>query len=187
MTLSTLGVRERGRSRSVWCRTLLQSFLAVLLTAGLTAATHAQGPPAQTGRITGVVVDSTSRAPLPGVQVYLEGSSRGAMTNGRGVYVIASVPPGSYQLRAERIGMTLALRQITVTPGGSLEANFALEVKALGLDEIVVTGTAGAARRREVGNSIAAINVSTLPDKPLEVTKMLQAAAPGIDVTSGGA
>ena len=187
MTLSTLGVRELGRSRSFWCRALLRSFLALLLTAGLTAATHAQGPPAPTGRITGTVVDSTSRAPLAGVQVYLEGSTRGAMTNGRGAYIIANVPPGNYQLRAERIGMTLALRQITVTSGQTLEANFALEVKALGLDEIVVTGTAGAARRREVGNSIQQINVANLAERPVDVTKMLQAAAPGIEVTNGGA
>jgi TonB-dependent starch-binding outer membrane protein SusC len=183
MTLHALGKQERASGNSA-LRAVLQTFLALVLSAGLTAVAQAQ---TQTGRVTGIVVDSLSRAPLAGVQVYLEGSTLGAMTRNDGRYVITNVPPGRFQLRAERIGMTLALREITMTAGGTIEANFALEMKALGLDEIVVTGTAGAARRREVGNSISAINVANLPDKPVEVTKMLQAAAPGIDVTNGGA
>ena len=41
--------------------------------------------------------------------------------------------------------------------------NFQLESQALGLDEIVVTGTAGASRRREIGNTISQINVDDIP------------------------
>src|SRR5688572_19688481 len=188
MTLGNVTARERGVGwGSVFC-------LILMLTAGL--ATDVKGQQ-NTGRITGIVVDSLSRAPLAGVQVYLERSSLGAMTrqNGRytitnvpagtyqlraerirmtvaprpitqvaggrvyparsslgqmtrqtGRYTITTVPAGTYQLRAERFGMTLALRPITLAAGETVEANFALEVKALGLDEIVVTGTAGAAR-----------------------------------------
>jgi hypothetical protein len=141
----------------------------------------------QAGRITGVVTDSLSGAPLGGVQVYLEASALGALTRQNGRYVIANVPPGRYQLRAERIGMTLALREVVVDAGATVEANFTLTVRALGLDEIVVTGTAGAARRREIGNSISQINVAALPERPVDVTDMLQATAPGVAVTNGGA
>jgi outer membrane receptor protein involved in Fe transport len=54
------------------------------------------------------------------------------------------------------------------------------------LDEIVVTGTAGAARRREVGNTIAQINTAAVVDRPLQVTDVLTASAPGVDVASVG-
>src|SRR6185503_3932417 len=73
-----------------------------------------------------------------------------------------------------------------VAAGQVLEVNFELSAQALGLDEIVVTGTAGAARRREVGNSVAQINTVDLPDRPTSVMDMLQSKAPGMQVNGGG-
>jgi TonB-linked SusC/RagA family outer membrane protein len=188
MTLGSLGVRERGSRTSGFLtkRFLLCGVFALVLGGGAGATVEAQSQ-TQPGQVTGIVIDSLSRAPLAGVQVYLESSTLGSMTRQNGRYVISRVPPGKYQLRAERIGMTLALREITVGPGETVEANFALEVKALGLDEIVVTGTAGAARRREIGNSITQINVANRVERPVDATDILQAAAPGIEVTNGGA
>ncbi len=188
MTLGKTGFLWRGgstRRSTTPSSILLRGFLTLTLSAGLTTTALAQQAQ-QAGRITGVVTDSLSGAPLGGVQVFLEGSALGAMTNQAGRYTIGNVPPARYQLRAERIGMTLALREITVEPGGTVEANFTLTVKALGLDEIVVTGTAGAARRREVGNSVTQINLAALPDRPVDVSDVLQASAPGIEVTQGG-
>src|SRR5262245_41115767 len=136
MSRITLGVSEHSRGRTSPRRgKLLRAFVTILMTGGFAAPAAAQ----QTGRVTGLVIDSLSRAPLAGVQVYLEGSTLGALTRQNGRYVILGVPPGRYQLRAERIGMTQAARPIVLDPGGTVEADFALEVKALGLDEIVVT------------------------------------------------
>ena len=61
-----------------------------------------------------------------------------------------------------------------------------MATEALGLDEIVVTGTAGASRRREVGNSVAQINIANVPERPTNVSSLLQGAAPGVEVTAGG-
>jgi outer membrane receptor protein involved in Fe transport len=159
-----------------------------MLFAWLFTVTFASAAAAQNnGRISGIVTDTSTGAPLVGVQVFLEGSDFGSMTRQNGRYVITNVPPGTYTLRAERIGLTVGTRQITVGAGASLEQNFTLAVQALGLDEIVVTGTAGAARRREVGNSIAQIDAASRLDKPVDATDMLQSVAPGIEVTGGGA
>jgi outer membrane receptor protein involved in Fe transport len=49
-----------------------------------------------------------------------------------------------------------------------------------------VTGTAGAARRREVGNSITQINIADVPDRPVTTSDLLQGSAPGVDVWGGG-
>jgi len=181
MILGALTVRVSRRSRWIPNQMLLRTCLALLMTLAFSAVAEAQA-----GRVTGVVTDSLSGAPLSGVQVYLEGSSLGTMSRQNGRFLILNVPPGRYQLRAERIGLTLALREITVAEGGTVEANFMLIQKALGLDEIVVTGTAGAARRREVGNSISQINVADIPERPVDVTDLLQSKAPGVEVTVGG-
>ena len=182
MTFDVLGARKRdsgNRSGPRW----LRAVSAFLFTVTLVSSAAAQ----QGGRVLGIVTDSLSGAPLVGVQVFLEDANLGSITGQNGRYTILNVPPGQYTLRAERIGLTVGSRVINVTAGSNLQENFTLSVQALGLDEIVVTGTAGAARRREVGNSIAQIDVTTLPEKPVEVTDMLQAVAPGIEVTGGGA
>jgi len=143
----------------------------------------------QTGTVTGNVNDAQSGAILPSVQVYLVGSGLGTLTNNNGRYLIVNVPAGSYTLRAERLGYATQDMQIEVTGGGTVTQDFSLESEALGLDEIVVTGTAGAARRREVGNTISQVDVADLPDNPTNVDGLLQARIPGMSVmqTSGNA
>ena len=162
-------------------RTALRGLL-LFVAWGLAPPLHAQ----DNGRIAGRVADAGTGAPLSDVQVYLQGAGLGSISRANGSYVILNVPVGSYELRAERIGLTTVSRSITVTAGSVLEENFEMSASALGLDEIVVTGTAGAARRREVGNTIAQINVDQIPDRPTSVTDLLTGAATGIEVTIGG-
>jgi outer membrane receptor protein involved in Fe transport len=157
---------------------------SLLLVAALSSARTAEAQ--ELGRITGRTSDAATQAPLSDVQVYIVGQNMGSLSRQNGAYVILNVPPGSYELRAERIGLTPLTRQITVAAGQQVEVNFELALQALGLDEIVVTGTAGAATRREVGNSITQINTVDLPDRPTSVTDMLTAIAPSMEVTTEG-
>jgi TonB-dependent SusC/RagA subfamily outer membrane receptor len=171
-------MRSTVRVVSRWWRGAL---LGVLLTAAAVEAGSAQE-----GRINGRVTDATTGAPMSEVQIYLAGANLGSLSRQNGVYVIVNVPAGTYELRAERIGMAPASRQVTIAAGASVEENFQLTAQALGLDEIVVTGTAGAARRREVGNLVTQINTVDLPDRPVAVTDMLLANGSGIEITGAG-
>jgi TonB-linked SusC/RagA family outer membrane protein len=159
------------------------SALLALALVGLTAPTvHAQA-----GQVTGVVTNAQTGAALSEVRVYRPGLDRGAPTRADGRFLILNVPAGTHDLRAERIGFGGITQTVTVTAGGTATVNFSLETQALGLDEIVVTGTAGAATRREIGNTISQISVDDVPDAPRQVSDMLQAQAPGLDVYGGGA
>jgi 5-hydroxyisourate hydrolase-like protein (transthyretin family) len=110
-------------------------------------APRAPAPQARSdGRITGRVTDAASGAPLADVQVYLVDASIGAITRVSGAYVILNVPAGTYQLRAERIGLSTVTREVTVVDGGVLEVNFEMTPVAVGLDEIVVSGGVRAPR-----------------------------------------
>jgi TonB-dependent starch-binding outer membrane protein SusC len=139
---------------------------------------------AQDARLVGQVTDATSGAPLSEVQVYLNGTGLGTLTRSNGRFVILNVQPGSYDARAERIGFQSASQRVTVAAGQAVEVNFQLSTQALGLDEIVVTGTAGAARRREIGNSITQISTAELPVRPTQTFELLQGAAPGVELTT---
>jgi outer membrane receptor protein involved in Fe transport len=140
----------------------------------------------QTGRIVGRVTDGQNGAAIGEVQIFIPGTGLGSLSRQNGTFVMLEVPAGTHEVRAERIGMATASQQVTVAAGQAVEVNFQLTTQALGLDEIVVTGTAGAARRREVGNTIAQINVADIPSRPTQATDMLTAAAPGIKVTENG-
>jgi len=157
------------------------SFQFLLIAAG---SALAAGPALaqNTARITGSVTDASSGAPLADVQVYLVGEGIGAQSRQTGLYLMINVPAGTYEIRAERIGLSTVSRQITVAAGATMTENFQLTSQALNLDEIVVTGTAGAATRREVGNSITTINATDLPDRPTSVMDLLTGMAPGVDV-----
>ncbi|MDZ7355157.1 MAG: carboxypeptidase-like regulatory domain-containing protein, partial [candidate division KSB1 bacterium] len=49
-----------------------------------------------TGKIVGVVKDAQTGEPLPGANVFLQGTALGAATNLKGEYLIPSVPAGDY-------------------------------------------------------------------------------------------
>jgi hypothetical protein len=120
----------------------------------------ADGSAQQTGTITGQVRDARSGAPVTAAQIHIPGLSLGVLSQANGRFLIINVPVGNHELRAERIGYRMEVRQVTVTAGQAAEVNFQIAEDALALDEIVVTGTAGQARRREVGNTISQINMT---------------------------
>ncbi len=157
-----------------------------LALAALLVGLSALGVQAQTGRVTGRVTDGTSGAPLAQVQVYLPGTGLGTLSRQDGRFLILNVPAGSYTVTAERVGQKTATQAITVGADQTVEVDLTMETQALGLDEIVVTGTAGAARRREVGNSVTSLDIAQVPEQTPDVTDLLQGSAPGIELTGGG-
>ena len=138
------------------------------------------------GRISGTITDASSGAPVAEAQVFIPGTGLGGLTRTNGAFLILGVPAGQHEVRAERIGLSPVSQTVTVRAGQTVQADFRMSTQALGLDEIVVTGTAGAARRREVGSSINQINTAELPERAVQTTSILQASAPGIEVTGGG-
>ncbi|MDH5758860.1 MAG: SusC/RagA family TonB-linked outer membrane protein [Gemmatimonadota bacterium] len=153
---------------------------ATLLAAVLAAPAAAQNLGTITGQVT-----STSMAPLSEVQVFIVGTQMGGLTASNGRYLIRNVAPGTYEVRAVRIGYQTLTQSVTVTAGQVTSLNFTLGDEALGLDDIVVTGTAGAARRREIGNSIVQISATDLAAPQPSVDQMLQAQSPGLLVSAG--
>ncbi len=135
---------------------------------------------AQTGTIEGRVTQSRSGEPLIGAQVAVVGTNIGARTDDDGRFVLLNVPAGRTQIRVLLIGFTMGTVELGVTAGSVTTANVELNTSVLRLDEIVVTGTAGQARRREVGNSISQIRASDIIAPPQNVNQMLQARSAGV-------
>lgn len=178
MNLTSLGARFRPSRR-------LHSLGAALL---MGTVFWLGGTPLQaqaTGTITGQVTDASTQGPLSQAQVYLQGTGLGLLTNPQGRYILLNVPAGTYQLTAERIGYQTVSREVNVQAGQTTTVDVTLATQALGLDELVVTGTAGAARRREVGNTISQIDMVNVVEPPVNMDALLQSRVTGMIVTPG--
>ena len=135
------------------------------------APVRAQG----TGTVRGRVFEVGSERSLSHAQVTIPGTSIGA---------VANVPAGPHTVRVRMIGFATTEQTVTVADGDTARADFALAFRPILLDEQVVTGTAGPATRRTLGNAITTINAADVMQKVvnLNVAELLQAKAPGVTI-----
>src|SRR5438552_15391718 len=142
---------------------------------------------AQTGTIEGKVTSVTTGEPIIGAEVSLVGITIGTRTGPGGTFTLLNVPVGPREVRVLAIGYKVASAHLVLIPDLSTTTTVQLATSVLQLDAIIVTGTPGQARVREVGNSIAQVNLSQVKDPPANMDQLLQARAPGLSVmqTSG--
>ena len=157
---------------------------ALLLALTLTAAPLWAQP--QNGTVSGTVTSEDGRA-LTGAQVLLVGTGLGTRAGEGGRYTIVNVPAGEYRVRAAMLGHRPAELAATVVAGETVTRDFQMKAQALGLDALVITGTAGAARQREVGNAISQVNMATIQESPSTVGSLLQGKVAGMTVMPSSA
>ena len=82
---------------------------------------------AQTGKIAGTVTDAATGEPIAGVQIFVRGTTAGAVSQANGRYFIVSVPPGTQTVEARRIGYQPAIvSNVDVRIDVTRELNFRL-------------------------------------------------------------
>ena len=139
----------------------------------------------QTGTITGQVVDDANQRPLAGVQVYVPGANVGTITRSDGRYVLLNVPAGEVEIWVQLIGYATPARTVTLAADETVVADFALRQEVLGLDEIVVTGVAGQARRRELGNTVTQISMERIIEPVTSIDNLLSGRSTAMTVNPG--
>lgn len=137
---------------------------------------------AQSGSVTGTVVDARSGQAINGAVVSVSGTQMGGLTNASGRILILGVPAGTRTLRVSHIGYRSTEQVVDVVGGETTTVDFRLEVSAVALDEVVVTGTAGAVERRKLGQSIATLNMENIQENvPIEgFGQALEGRIPGV-------
>jgi TonB-linked SusC/RagA family outer membrane protein len=140
---------------------------AVMLTALGALTLQAQGA---TGRITGRITDKEGGTPIDGAQVLVEGTNVGALTAADGRFTVTGVPAGVHQIRIIRLGYQSARLETTTRSGQATTLDVVLTRVPFQLEAVVSTAT-GQQLTRELGNSIAKVDVSSLV-KELPITSM---------------
>lgn len=110
---------------------------------------------AQKADVRGVVVDSASGEKIPYATITVIGTTRGAVTNNNGFYLIANLPHGTYQIIATSLGYDAAARTITVRGKEPLTLNFSIISRPVEQNEVVVTG----GRKRELEEISTSVHV----------------------------
>src|SRR6476659_7717488 len=149
-------------------------------------ALHAQ---ATTGTLRGRVTDAASGRGIPEVQVTIGGTRLGVVTGQQGEFSLTSVPTGSRSLEVRRIGYQPVERTLNVTAGDNDLGTITLNVSAVNLNEVVVTGTGTATEKRAVGTSIATVDSALISRaEAVTVDQAMQGKIPGAQITqnSGG-
>ena len=179
-------------------------FLMGVMLGAATATTPVQGADIVSGAapvtatrqesaVEGTVRASEQPQRLAGASIILEGRGNAAGTRREvisgddGSFMFESVPAGEYQITAGMLGRRMATRDVTVVAGETARVSFSLEIEALSLDELVVTGTVLPTSVREVPTPITIVSRADIERlAPRNVAELVRTAVPGAVYTDEG-
>lgn len=164
---------------------LWKAIRALALIAVFPAAAWAQQAATITGRVTGPGGEGIAAA-----NVRIPAMNIGVTTRPDGTYTLpipgARAQAGQQvQLTAQRVGLGTQTRTVTLTPGGTVTQNFQLTAEALGLEELVVTGTSGGAVQRQmVPFTVARVDAEQMPVQGVNPLSQIQGRVPGANIAA---
>ena len=134
---------------------------------------------AQNVDVKGTITEGSSGQPLPGVNILIKNTSRGATTDFDGIFTINEVPINSV-LVISYLGYVS--QEITVVNSDPI--NIVLQEDTETLNEVVVIGY-GSQTKKEVTGAVSTVSSETLSElAPVKVEQALQGTVSGVNVTT---
>jgi len=181
VSFATHAVRQRyPTGRRGWPRV---ANLALTLAALLFAApVFAQ---AQPGTVSGTVLVEGAQRPLAGAQITVDGvTGVGTTSDASGRFRLTGLSGTNVTISVRALGYRPENQTIAV---GSTNVRIILSERAVELNQVVVTGTAGGEQVRSLGTSVAQVNVADVVAKTAipSVEAVLNGRTPGVVVLPG--
>ena len=134
---------------------------------------------AQNVEVTGKVTTTDDGSPLPGVSITIKGTTKGTITDDKGMYKIST--PVNATLQASFIGFADFEQAI----GSRSVVNFSLSADIESLNEVVVTGY-GSQIKRDLTGNIVKIKAGDIQDMPVTTFEQsIQGKAAGVQINQG--
>lgn len=131
--------------------------------------------------VTGTVTAAEDGLPIPGVNVVVEGTTKGTATDVDGNYSL-QLAPGENTLVFTFVGF----KPLTVEVGDQTNVDVALESDVTALEEVVVIGY-GTQRKRDVTGAITSLKGEEIADRPnANPLNSIQGRAAGVVITNSG-
>ena len=140
-----------------------------------------------TGKISGIVRDSRTKEPLPGVNVVVQGTPLGASSSTDGRYVILNVPPGRHKVTASFIGYRrFEANDLSVSTDFTTPLDVDMVEGSIELDAVVVQAERSPLIRQDLTNPVASISSESIEALPVtEISEMIGLQA-GVTVDDDG-
>ena len=139
---------------------------------------------AQEGTVAGTVVAQGNQRPLAGVEVGVVGTPpKGTVTDASGRFRLTGLTGPTVVLNIRFLGFRPETDTVQV---GTTDLRIQMSERAIELNSVVVTGTAGGAQVRELGTSVAVVNAADIQAQTAvpTVQGLITGRAPGVDVIS---
>lgn len=157
---------------------LLKSFLSICCGILSLSMSWAQG------KISGNVKDGNGN-PIIGATIVIKGTTTGTISDVDGAYSFEA-PTGEQFIIASFVGYKTVTQKVNVTQGGNTPLDFTLPEDALGLDEIVVTGSFSERSQKDSPISITLLNAKQLATESFNSQADILRTIPGITAEGGG-
>ncbi len=108
-------------------------------------------------------ITNAGNAPLPGISVTIKNTNYGSATDASGNYnITAPIKPGTYTLEFSGVGFKSTSQNLQIGSADKYTVSVSLAEDALGLDEVVVTGTSQGTTRKQLGSYISTVKADQL-------------------------
>ena len=134
--------------------------------------------------ISGNITD-TAGVPIAGVNVIIEGTTQGAVSDFDGNYTITNVENGTYNLNATYLGFSKFTQSVTIN-SEDVTINISMKEDAESLDQIIVTGVTNPKSRIESSVSVTTIRPGVIQQSAPRTTAEIFRTIPGIRSESSG-
>ena len=152
----------------------LPALLALIFTAGLLNAQT-------TGKIAGKVLDQKSGDGLPGANVMLEGTSRGAVSDLNGDFYLINISPGTYTIKVHLIGYEpVRVEKLHVSVNRTSNVEVKLKETTLELGEEVVVTAEKIALKKDQTSSVRNVSADQIASLPVESIGAVISLQPGV-------
>jgi outer membrane receptor protein involved in Fe transport len=131
-----------------------------------------------TGKISGKVVDAETGEALPGANIQLEGTPKGAATSMDGSYYIINIPPGSYSLRVQYMGYNpIVMDNVRVSINRTTAADFKMTPVVLEGKTVVIEAEKMAMKKDQTSSirNVTSQQIEILPVESVGQVVNLQA------------
>lgn len=152
--------------------------IVFLISPGLTMA--------QSGKVVGTLIDSETKEPLIGATVGIKGTTKGAITDIDGNYLMLNVAPGTYTMEARYIGYaTVSVQEVIVRTDLTTELNFELKLESFEGEELVVVAEREVILK-DVTSSESRVSSDEIDKLPVQELNDVVRLQSGVNVSDDG-